>query len=106
MENLLGDFEFEVQVPYLLYRNASQEVSGIWFYNSCECEEVANLFSRYLPCFISMLDFTMIHVNLLFPYSDLEMLFLLQDNECVFKGSSESKRTLQQKVMCSLMFEH
>ena len=46
MENLLGDFEYEVQVPYLLYRNASQEVNGIWFYNARECEEVANLFSR------------------------------------------------------------
>lgn len=46
MENLLGDFEYEVQVPYLLYRNASQEVNGIWFYNARECEEVANLFGR------------------------------------------------------------
>ncbi|KAL9266997.1 mRNA-decapping enzyme-like protein [Drosera capensis] len=45
VENLLGDFEFEVQVPYLLYRNAAQQVNGIWFYNSHECEEVANLFS-------------------------------------------------------------
>ncbi|KAH9699669.1 mRNA-decapping enzyme-like protein [Citrus sinensis] len=45
VENLLGDFEFEVQVPYLLYRNASQEVNGIWFDNARECEEVANLFS-------------------------------------------------------------
>lgn len=47
MENLLGDFEYEVQVPYLLYRNAAQEVNGIWFYNARECEEVANLFTRY-----------------------------------------------------------
>ena len=47
MENLLEDFEFEVQVPYLLYRNAAQEVNGIWFYNAHECEEVANLFTRY-----------------------------------------------------------
>lgn len=50
VESLLGDFEFEVQVPYLLYRNAAQEVNGIWFYNARECEEVANLFSRYLSC--------------------------------------------------------
>lgn len=48
VENLLGDFEYEVQVPYLLYRNAAQEVNGIWFYNSRECEEVANLFGRYI----------------------------------------------------------
>ncbi|CAM6105327.1 unnamed protein product [Calypogeia fissa] len=51
VEDLLGDFEYEVQVPYLLYRNAAQEVNGIWFYNSRECEEVAKLFSRILNAF-------------------------------------------------------
>ncbi|KAH6755335.1 decapping 1 [Perilla frutescens var. hirtella] len=51
VENLLGDFEYEVQVPYLLYRNASQEVNGIWFYNARECEEVANLFTRILNAY-------------------------------------------------------
>ncbi|XP_073291878.1 mRNA-decapping enzyme-like protein [Primulina huaijiensis] len=51
VENLLGDFEYEVQVPYLLYRNASQEVNGIWFYNARECEEVANLFNRILNAY-------------------------------------------------------
>ena len=56
MENLLGDFEYEVQAPYLLYRNAAQEVNGIWFYNPRECEDVANLFSRYnTPLFIDIL---------------------------------------------------
>ncbi|CAN8311784.1 unnamed protein product [Cochlearia groenlandica] len=51
VENLLGDFEYEVQGPYLLYRNASQEVNGIWFYNKRECEEVASLFSRLLSAY-------------------------------------------------------
>ncbi|KAK4749282.1 hypothetical protein SAY87_026731 [Trapa incisa] len=51
VENLLGDFEYEIQLPYLLYRNSSQEVNGIWFYNSHECEEVANLFSRIINAF-------------------------------------------------------
>ncbi|XP_078439539.1 decapping 1 [Wolffia australiana] len=51
IEDILGDFEFEVQVPYLLYRNAAQEVNGIWFYNSQECEAVANLFNRILGAF-------------------------------------------------------
>ncbi|KAJ6802967.1 mRNA-decapping enzyme-like protein isoform X1 [Iris pallida] len=51
VEDLLGDFEYEVQVPYLLYRNAAQEVNGIWFYNSHDCEAVANLFSRILSAF-------------------------------------------------------
>ena len=41
------DFEYELKKPYLLYRNAAQEVNGIWFYNPEECEEVANLFNRY-----------------------------------------------------------
>ncbi|OAY63754.1 mRNA-decapping enzyme-like protein [Ananas comosus] len=51
VEDLLGDFEYEVQVPYLLYRNAAQEVNGIWFYNSQDCEAVANLFSRILNAY-------------------------------------------------------
>ncbi|XP_072965982.1 mRNA-decapping enzyme-like protein [Typha angustifolia] len=51
VEGLLGDFEYEVQVPYLLYRNAVQEVNGIWFYNSHDCEAVANLFSRILNAY-------------------------------------------------------
>ncbi|KAI3677033.1 hypothetical protein L1987_86651 [Smallanthus sonchifolius] len=51
VEDLLGDFEYELQVPYLLYRNASQEVNGIWFYNPRECEDVANLFTRILGAY-------------------------------------------------------
>ncbi|KAJ6743226.1 MRNA-DECAPPING ENZYME-LIKE PROTEIN ISOFORM X1 [Salix viminalis] len=51
VENLLGDFEYEVQAPYLLYRNPSQEVNGIWFYNRRECEDVANLFTRILSAY-------------------------------------------------------
>ncbi|XP_071908462.1 mRNA-decapping enzyme-like protein isoform X2 [Coffea arabica] len=51
VEDLLSDFEFEIQVPYLLYRNAAQEVNGIWFYNTVECEEVANLFTRILNAY-------------------------------------------------------
>eukprot|EP00252_Welwitschia_mirabilis_P021136 TRINITY_DN5324_c0_g1_i1.p1 TRINITY_DN5324_c0_g1~~TRINITY_DN5324_c0_g1_i1.p1 ORF type:complete len:368 (+),score=70.51 TRINITY_DN5324_c0_g1_i1:328-1431(+) len=51
VEDLLGDFEYEVQVPYLLYRNAAQEVNGIWFYNPRECEDIANLFNRILSAF-------------------------------------------------------
>lgn len=47
VEDLLGDFEFEVQTPYLLYRNAVQEVNGIWFYNPRECEDAAKLMTRW-----------------------------------------------------------
>lgn len=51
VEDLLDDFEYELQVPYLLYRNGAQEVNGIWFYNPRECEQVANLFSRILNAY-------------------------------------------------------
>ncbi|WOL15657.1 mRNA-decapping enzyme-like protein [Canna indica] len=51
VEDLLGDFEYEVQVPYLLYRNAAQEVNGIWFYDSHDCEAAANLFNRILNAY-------------------------------------------------------
>ncbi|KAK9068558.1 hypothetical protein SSX86_012673 [Deinandra increscens subsp. villosa] len=51
VEDLLGDFEYENQAPYLLYRNAAQEVNGIWFYNPRECEDVANLFTRILGAY-------------------------------------------------------
>ncbi|TVU44003.1 hypothetical protein EJB05_03427 [Eragrostis curvula] len=46
VEDLLTDFEYEVQVPYVMYRNASDEIIGIWFYDQQECHEVAHLFSR------------------------------------------------------------
>lgn len=46
VENLSGNFEFDVQVPYILYKNVVQEVNGIWFYNTPEIEEVADLFNR------------------------------------------------------------
>ncbi|CAI9090514.1 OLC1v1025296C1 [Oldenlandia corymbosa var. corymbosa] len=39
VENLLEDFEFEVQVPDLLYHNTAQEVNGTWFYNAHESEQ-------------------------------------------------------------------
>ncbi|MCL7027734.1 hypothetical protein MKW94_013036 [Papaver nudicaule] len=51
VEDLLGDFEFEIQLPYLLYRNSAEEVTGIWFFDARECEDVANLFNRILGAY-------------------------------------------------------
>ncbi|XP_057534946.1 mRNA-decapping enzyme-like protein [Amaranthus tricolor] len=51
VENLSGNFEFDVQVPYLLYRNIAEEVNGLWFYNSSECEVVADLFNRIIESY-------------------------------------------------------
>ncbi|CAL4945331.1 unnamed protein product [Urochloa decumbens] len=46
VQDLLTDFEVDVQVPYVMYQSAADEVLGIWFYNPQECEEVAHVFSR------------------------------------------------------------
>ncbi|KAM0907733.1 hypothetical protein ACQ4PT_015885 [Festuca glaucescens] len=46
VEDLLSSFDYQVQNPYIIYRNAADEVTGIWFYDPEECEEVAQLFSR------------------------------------------------------------
>ncbi|KAM0013848.1 putative mRNA-decapping enzyme subunit 1, PH-like domain superfamily [Helianthus debilis subsp. tardiflorus] len=48
VENLVGEFEVEVQVSNLLYRNASQQVIGFWFDTKRECQGVASLFTRIL----------------------------------------------------------
>ncbi|KAL6636560.1 hypothetical protein ACP70R_024132 [Stipagrostis hirtigluma subsp. patula] len=46
VEDLLTNFEHQVEVPYVMYRNAADEIIGIWFYNPQECQQVAHLFSR------------------------------------------------------------
>ena len=51
VEDLLSDFEYEINLPYLLYRNASQKVIGIWFYETREWDEVEKLFSMILNAF-------------------------------------------------------
>ncbi|KAG8098889.1 hypothetical protein GUJ93_ZPchr0013g34042 [Zizania palustris] len=50
-EDLLGGFEYEVEVPYIMYRNAAEEVIGIWFYDPQECEKVAHVFCRVRNAF-------------------------------------------------------
>ncbi|XP_028795535.1 mRNA-decapping enzyme-like protein [Neltuma alba] len=65
VENLL-DFEYELKKPYLLYRNAAQEVNGIWFYNSDESEEVASLFNGILDAHLKVAPKTKL------PYSKSE----------------------------------
>ncbi|RYR18403.1 hypothetical protein Ahy_B03g063022 [Arachis hypogaea] len=41
-------------ILFLMYRNAAQEVNGIWFYNAHECEEVANIFNRILNAYAKL----------------------------------------------------
>jgi mRNA-decapping enzyme 1B len=49
-ENLLGEFEFELSPPYLLYRSES-EVNGIWFYRQEECDAMSALFDQITTAF-------------------------------------------------------
>ena len=46
VEDLLGGLEYEVQSPYILYRNINDEVNGIWFYSPRDCEAAAKLLAR------------------------------------------------------------
>jgi len=45
VQDILGEFQCEVSKPYLFYRN-NGEVSGIWFFNETECDEVVALIQR------------------------------------------------------------
>ncbi|DBA87219.1 TPA: hypothetical protein ACH3X1_004288 [Trebouxia sp. C0004] len=46
VEDVLGDFKFEVAPPYVLYRSKLDEVIGVWFYDQNECAMVAGLLKR------------------------------------------------------------
>ncbi|KAG9470973.1 mRNA-decapping enzyme 1B isoform X2 [Eleutherodactylus coqui] len=42
-EPITKDLEFQLQDPFLLYRNARFLIYGIWFYNKEECQRIAEL---------------------------------------------------------------
>ncbi|KAL3153048.1 hypothetical protein ABBQ38_012072 [Trebouxia sp. C0009 RCD-2024] len=46
VEDILGDFKFEIASPYILYRSKSDEVIGIWFYDENESAMVSGLLQR------------------------------------------------------------
>ncbi|XP_041935490.1 mRNA-decapping enzyme 1B isoform X5 [Alosa sapidissima] len=47
MENLTEpitkDLDFQLQDPFLLYRNARLSIHGIWFYDKTDCQRIADL---------------------------------------------------------------
>lgn len=43
LEVITPDSEFQVQAPYLLYRNSNSGISCIWFYDTKECERIGNV---------------------------------------------------------------
>ncbi|KAL9960178.1 hypothetical protein ACROYT_G033595 [Oculina patagonica] len=46
MEPITNNMEFKIQDPFLLYRNITREIFGIWFYDSDECKRLATLMKK------------------------------------------------------------
>ncbi|GAB4813797.1 hypothetical protein N2152v2_000843 [Parachlorella kessleri] len=51
VEDVMGNFQCEVNKPYLLYRNKNSEVVGIWFYDDDECDRISALLQRIATTF-------------------------------------------------------
>ncbi|KAG1652799.1 mRNA-decapping enzyme 1B [Nymphon striatum] len=50
VEPITHNLEFQLQEPFLLYRNANSEINGIWFYDRDECARIGqymNSLSQY-----------------------------------------------------------
>lgn len=43
IEPLVKEFDYQIQSPFLLYRNAQNKIFGIWFYNLDECNNITSL---------------------------------------------------------------
>lgn len=40
IEPVTGQLDFQIQPPFLLYKNSNGEIRGIWFFSKTECESV------------------------------------------------------------------
>ncbi|XP_030912912.1 mRNA-decapping enzyme 1B, partial [Geospiza fortis] len=45
-EPITKDLDFQLQDPFLLYRNARLSIYGIWFYDKEECQRIAELMKK------------------------------------------------------------
>lgn len=43
IEPIVRDFDYQMQIPFLLYRNSKSKIFGIWFYNREECIKITLL---------------------------------------------------------------
>ncbi|KAG5893425.1 hypothetical protein JTB14_017865 [Gonioctena quinquepunctata] len=43
IEPIVKDFDYQMQVPFLLYRNSKSKIFGIWFFNREECIRITYL---------------------------------------------------------------
>ncbi|XP_046581584.1 mRNA-decapping enzyme 1B-like isoform X2 [Haliotis rubra] len=55
IEPITKDLEFQVQDPFLLYRNA-KNIYGIWFYEKDECARIGNLMNKFLHVAVGKAD--------------------------------------------------
>ncbi|XP_036390235.1 mRNA-decapping enzyme 1A [Megalops cyprinoides] len=46
VEPINKDLEFQLQDPFLLYRNSNLAIYSIWFYDKSDCQRIAQLMSR------------------------------------------------------------
>jgi len=46
IEPVTGQLDFQIQPPFLLYKNSNNEIRGIWFYSRTECENVGQKIQR------------------------------------------------------------
>ncbi|OBS60153.1 hypothetical protein A6R68_08717 [Neotoma lepida] len=49
-EPITKDLDFQLQDPFLLYRNATLSIYGIWFYDKEECQRIAKLMKNITQC--------------------------------------------------------
>ncbi|XP_044754069.1 mRNA-decapping enzyme 1A [Coccinella septempunctata] len=43
IEPIINGFEYQLQTPFLLYKNSSSKIFGIWFFNREDCTSVTSL---------------------------------------------------------------
>eukprot|EP00088_Acartia_fossae_P026042 TRINITY_DN2681_c0_g1_i19.p1 TRINITY_DN2681_c0_g1~~TRINITY_DN2681_c0_g1_i19.p1 ORF type:complete len:580 (-),score=199.84 TRINITY_DN2681_c0_g1_i19:416-2155(-) len=42
IEPVTRQLDFQIQPPFLLYKNSEGEIKGLWFYSSTECQKIGN----------------------------------------------------------------
>ncbi|VEN58807.1 unnamed protein product [Callosobruchus maculatus] len=56
IEPIVKDFDYQMQVPFLLYRNSKSKIFGIWFFNREECIRITFLIESLMEGLKDMND--------------------------------------------------
>lgn len=51
IEPIVKDFDYQMQIPFLLYRNSKSRIFGIWFFNREECIRITFLIESIMEGF-------------------------------------------------------